>query len=135
MTVKKQKQLNQLSEYFGLSSDVIIKQIDDMKEFYAQYKEDFLPEDEQAYTVQMQMLENELKNEDVNPLAEQILDELIDKLGDKKVTSILNMISSKEFEQLFKIVDDVLVGHAKKSIDIIDDAIQFEQQKKSGKLH
>jgi hypothetical protein len=135
MIVKKQKQLNQLSEYFGLSSDVIIKQIDDMKEFYAQYKDDFLPEDEQAYTVQMQMLENELKNEDVNPLAEQILDELIDKLGDKKVTSILNMISSKEFEQLFKVVDDVLVGHAKKSIDMIDDAIQFEQQKKSGKLH
>jgi restriction endonuclease Mrr len=135
MTVKKQKQLNQLSEYFGLSSDVIIKQIDDMKEFYAQYKDDFLPEDEQTYNVQMQMLENELKNEDVNPLAEQILDELIDKLGDKRVTSILNMISSKEFEQLFKIVDDVLVGHAKKSIDMIDDAIQFEQQKKSGKLH
>ena len=135
MIVKKQKQLNQLSEYFGLSSDVIIKQIDDMKEFYAQYKDDFLPEDEQAYTVQMQMLENELKNEDVNPLAEQILDELIDKLGDKKVTSILNMISSKEFEQLFKVVDDVLVGHAKKSIDIIDTALEFEQQKKSGKLH
>jgi hypothetical protein len=135
MTVKKQKQLNQLSEYFGLSSDVIIKQIDDMKEFYAQYKDDFLPEDEQAYTVQMQMLENELKNEDVNPLAEQILGELIDKIGDKKVTSILNMINSKEFEQLFKIVDDILVGHAKKSIDMIDDAIQFEQQKKSGKLH
>jgi hypothetical protein len=132
---KKAKQLKQLSEYFGLSSDVIIKQIDDLKEFYSQYKDDFNSDDMEAYNIQMEMLQNELNNEADTPLAEVILDGLIDKIGEKKITSILNMISSKEFEQFFQIVDDILVSHAKNSIDMIDAALEFEQQKKSGKLH
>jgi hypothetical protein len=133
---KKQKQIAQLTELFGLGSDVIERQIQETLGFAEEFIDDLNEEDTLALDLQLQAMHKELQNEKDNPLAARVYQNMLDKIGEKKLTTILNVLTSDEYKTFFDVLDDTIVEQTTKVIDFIDASLELERGKGAGvKLH
>jgi hypothetical protein len=133
---KKQKQITQLTELFGLGSDVIERQIQETLDFAEEFKDDLNEQDTLAMDLQLSAMRQELQNEKDNPLAERVYEAMVKEIGEKKLTTILNVMTSKEYKTFFDVLDDTIVSQTGKIIDFIDAGLALEQGKNDGvKLH
>ena len=121
------KAIKQLEEFFDLSSEPVLNQLNEIKTFI-NTNSDNMDEDELAFYVANQRgLELQYDLEKNNTLAQRVYDNLLTVMTDKEVAKILNVLTSDNYQVFYGAVEDVLQKHAENILQLIDDDIQVEQ--------
>lgn len=129
------KAIKQLEEFFDLSSEPVLNQLNEIKTFI-NTNSDNMDEDELAfYEANQRGLELQYELEKNNPLAQRVYDNLLTVMTDKEVAKILNVLTSDNYQVFYGAVDDVLQKHAENILKLIDGGIEQETAQKNKVVH
>lgn len=131
----KEKQVQQLSDLFGLGTEVVENQIKEIAEVIEEFKDNLSEEDAAIAAFQLKELEEELRLNKEQPLAEQVYEALLAEMGAANLTKVLEVMTSPQYDQLFQVLENTLVAHSTKVIDYIDNMIELEEKKEEKSLH
>ena len=129
------KAIKQLEEFFDLSSEPVLNQLNEIKTSI-NTNSDNMDEDELAfYEANQRGLELQYDLEKNNPLAQRVYDNLLTVMTDKEVAKILNVLTSDNYQVFYGAIDDVLQKHAENILKLIDGGIEQEKAQKNKVVH
>jgi predicted transcriptional regulator len=131
----KQTTKQKIEEYYDLSSKPVLEQLNALKVFINEERDNMESEEITAYNSFQRGLEHQYELEKANPLIDRVYDKLLSVLPEKEVSKIINVLTSENYQVFCGAIDKTLQEHAENVVAIIDNGIASEQKDKNTQLH
>jgi len=133
--MSKQTTKQKIEEYYGLSSEPVLDQLNALKVFMNEERDNMESEEITFYESYQNGLEQQLELEKANPLIDRVYDNLLSVLPEKEISKIINVLTSENYQVFCGAIEKTLQEHAESVLSVIDDGIASEQETVNKQLH
>lgn len=133
--MSKQTTKQKIEEYYGLSSEPILEQLNDLKVFMNEERDNLESEEVTFYESYRNGLEQQCELEKTNPLIDRVYDNLLSVLLEEDVAMVINVLTSNTYQVFCGAIEKALQEHAESVLAVIDDGIASEQEVVNKQLH